>query len=108
MGLSCWLRLFRPLVSRGCGYSAECCCGGFAAGALLSWLCRLGLTRRLAVVLRRRVYQAAPCCGGFAAGALLGWPCTMLMRVWRLGVCFTLLLMPAQLGYRVQTAQAAL
>ena len=45
MGLSCWLRLFRPLVSRGRVCPSGCSCGGFAAGALLGRLCRLGLSR---------------------------------------------------------------
>ena len=38
-------RLFRPFVSRWCVCPAGCCCGGFAAGARLGWLCRLGLGR---------------------------------------------------------------
>ena len=45
MGLSCWLRLFRPFVLRRRVYPAEYCCGGYAAGALLGRLCRLGLSR---------------------------------------------------------------
>ena len=45
MGLSCWLRLFRPLVSRGRVCPSGCSCGGYAAGALLGRLCRLGLSR---------------------------------------------------------------
>ncbi len=34
-----------PVVLRGRFCPAGCCCGGFAAGTLLAWLCRLGLGR---------------------------------------------------------------
>ena len=51
------------------------CCGGYAAGALLGWLCRLGLGWCLAFVLRWLAYPAGCSCGGFAAGARLGWLC---------------------------------
>ena len=42
-GLSGWLRQFKSLISRRCVFSAGRCCGGYAAGAHLGWLCRLGL-----------------------------------------------------------------
>ncbi len=38
-------------VSRGRFCPAGCCCGGFAAGTLLAWLCRLGLGRVLGLCL---------------------------------------------------------
>ena len=52
--LSCRMRSFRPLVPRGCACPTGCSCGGYAAGALLGWLCPLGFGwvhgRRLARV----------------------------------------------------------
>ena len=52
---------------------AGCCCGGFAAGALLGWLCRLGLGRVPCLCFALVRISAGCCCGGFAAGAHLGW-----------------------------------
>ena len=61
-------QLFRPLVSRGCGYSAGLCCGGFAAGARLGGCALWFSAWRLAFGLRGRVCPTGCRCGGFAAG----------------------------------------
>ena len=36
-------QLFGSLISRGCVCPAGCCCGGYAAGARLGWLCPYNL-----------------------------------------------------------------
>ena len=87
--LSCRMRSFRPLVPRGCACPTGCSCGGYAAGALLGWLCPLGfgwvhgvrLARvRLSCRVRlRRLCRRCAC--GLAAPLGLG-------RV--LGVCLAL------------------
>ena len=88
VGLSCWTRTPGPLVLRGCGCPAECCCGGFAAGALLGRLRHLGLGwvlgLRLALVrLPRRVLLRRLCRRG-ALGWLCPWIDTWCMECGRL------------------------
>ncbi len=93
-----WVRLFQPCVAaaalppvrfwvgcaawvwlgawgavlRRCVFPAGCCCGGFAAGARLGWLCHWVLAGCMACVLRWRVFPAGCCCGGFGRRCALG------------------------------------
>ena len=73
-------QLFRPLVSRGCGYSAGLCCGGFAAGARLGGCLVFGLALGNRMPLRRLRRRALRwlCPSGF------GWAHGALPRVGRL------------------------
>ena len=52
VGCAAWVCAGRlGCVSRGCVYPTGCCCGGFAAGAHLGWLCRLGVDWALRLCL---------------------------------------------------------
>ena len=64
-GLSGWLRQFKSLVLRRCVFPAGCCCGGYAAGARLGWLCALTW-----VGARPSSYVGAYILSGAAAAAM--------------------------------------
>ena len=76
-GLFCLMRTSGPLISRWRVCPAGCCCGGFAAGALLGWLCRLGSAGCLACVSCWCVYPAGCCYGGFGRRCAFGLAVTL-------------------------------
>ena len=68
------MQSFRPVVSRGRFCPAGCRCGGYAAGALLGWLCRLGLGRVRGPSSRVGAFVLpGAAAAAIAAGTLLRW-----------------------------------
>ena len=66
------MRAFRPLVLRWRVCSAGCCCGGFAAGALLGGCALWTRVGCMACVSRGCVCPAWCRCGGFGRRCALG------------------------------------